>query len=222
MAALGEGYELQFSASNERAWLDRAQDACARAVNIDPRSSEAYTCLGKVNKSRGDYEQAIENFNHAIDLNDSNDEAYTALGSALEEKNRLDEAEKAYLRAIELRPQYWVSHKWLADFYNRTRRDYAKAIDYYYKAPAVSPGNGQIYSALGAASINDGRSDAAIPLLQKAIQLRPYAFPPYSNLGIAYFRSRRYGDAIGPFEQAVDLAKDYRVTGNLARAYWFS
>src|SRR5262249_22581782 len=88
----------------------------------------------------------------------------------------------------------------------------------YNKALAASPANGQVFYSLGGTYIDAGNYDKAIPLLQKATQLRPY-WETHYNLGIAYLRGRRYNDAVISLEKAASLTKDYRATGSLARIY---
>src|SRR5262249_27222001 len=97
----------------------------------------------------------------------------------------------------------------------------AKATENYYKALAASPDNGQVYFALGAAYIDDGDYEKAIPVLDQALQVQP-RWETYYNLGMAYLRARRYGEARVPLDEAVKLTKDYRAEGTLARFYWLT
>jgi serine/threonine-protein kinase len=123
--------------------------------------------------------------------------------------------------AINLRPQYWAGYAWLAGFYRTRRHNYQKAIDNYYRALAASPGNGQVYYALGQAYMDNGDYGKANSVLQTAVELEPF-YQTYSNLGLNYLRSRQYGPAVPAFEKAASMSADYRVTGNLARIYWLT
>jgi serine/threonine-protein kinase len=220
-AALGQSYWRMFTISKEPGWLAQAQVACEQATSLNQRLSQAHTCLGLVNQSRGDYELAAEDFGRAIAFDSSNDEAERGLGATLEAWGRLDEAEKAYLKAVEVRRQYWAGYMRLGAFYANRRHDYAKAIDNFYKALAASPGNGQAYYALGGAYNEDGQYEKAISTLEQAVQLRPY-FETYNNLGLAYLKARRFAEALKPLERASAMSNDYRPTGTLARAYWLA
>jgi eukaryotic-like serine/threonine-protein kinase len=219
-ASLGEAYKIKFSISSEPAWIDQAERSCEKALTLNPGLGLAHACIGWVNETKGFYERALEDFGRAIAYEPTDDSAQTGLGRALERLGRFDEAEKAYLKAVEVRPQYWATHMWLGGFYSR-RHDYSKAIEQYYVARAVSPDNGQVYLSLGGTIANSGQYDAAIPILQKAVQLRPYV-EPYSNLGLTYLRARRYNEALPLLEKAVSLGENYIATGNLARIYWLT
>ena len=104
---------------------------------------------------------------------------------------RVDEAEAAYLRAIELRPGYWAGYARLGQFYN-LRNDYGKARDYYGRALTLSPDNARVLFSLGLVFTNQGQYDRAVEVLERAIQLRLYLAPPYTNLFLwAYLRALR-------------------------------
>jgi tetratricopeptide (TPR) repeat protein len=109
----------------------------------------------------------------------------------------------------------------LAAFYKDRRHDYSHAIENYFSALAASPGNGQVYYALGGAYSDNGDYGNAISTLLKAVQLKPL-WATYSNLGLAYLRARQYNNAVPRFERAAAMAGDYRASGNLARIYWLT
>lgn len=220
-AALGRASWENFSTLKQAVWLDRAGEACETSASLNPQLSEAQLCLGLVNESRGEYEQAIESYRRAIDYSPGNDDAHRALGSVLDKLERVDEAEAAYLRAIELRPGYWAGYARIAQFYN-LRNDYQKAGDYYERALTLSPDNARVLFSLGLVFTNKGQYDRGVEFLERAIRLRPYLAPPYNNLGLAYLRARRYNDAVVPLERAFSVLGDYRTAGNLARIYWLT
>jgi tetratricopeptide (TPR) repeat protein/TolB-like protein len=220
-AALGRASWENFSTLKQAMWLDRAGEACETSASLNPQLSEAQLCLGLVNESRGEYEQAIESYRRAIDYSPGNDDAHRALGSVLDKLERADEAEATYLRAIELRPGYWAGYARIAQFYN-LRNDYQKAGDYYERALTLSPDNARVLFSLGLVFTNRGQYDRGIEFLERAIQLRPYLAPPYNNLGLAYLRARRYNDAVVPLERAFSVLGTYQTAGNLARIYWLT
>src|SRR4030095_10681565 len=55
---------------------------------------------------------------------------------------------------------------------------------------------------------------------ERSITLRG-TLAAYSNLGIAQLRLGQSEKAIANFQKALEIAPDYRVAGNLARAYYF-
>jgi len=87
----------------------RAQDAIAKALELDPKSAPAYVSRGVGSyylppSFGGGIEPAMRDFQKAIELNPKSDEAFLWLGLALRKANRNAEARKAFSRSIELNP----------------------------------------------------------------------------------------------------------------------
>ncbi|MEN6601174.1 MAG: tetratricopeptide repeat protein [Bryobacteraceae bacterium] len=91
-----------------------AQDAVAKAIKLDPRSSMAYVSRGVGNyylppALGGGPELAIKDFQRAIQLKPANAEAYLWLGIALRKLNRNAQAREAFNKSLELNPRrVWV------------------------------------------------------------------------------------------------------------------
>jgi tetratricopeptide (TPR) repeat protein len=91
-----------------------AQDAVAKAIKLDPKSSMAYVSRGVGNyylppALGGGPELAIKDFQRAIQLKPGNAEAYLWLGIALRKLNRNAQAREAFNKSLELNPRrVWV------------------------------------------------------------------------------------------------------------------
>jgi tetratricopeptide (TPR) repeat protein len=95
----------------------RAQDAIAKAIELDPKSAAAYVSRGVGNYYvpsglGGGLDLAIRDFQKAIELNPKSDEAYLWLGLALRKSNRNAEARKAFSKSLELNPnRVWTKQQ---------------------------------------------------------------------------------------------------------------
>ncbi len=217
-ARLGDAYLKLYGVTRERQWVESARRACQRALELERNLPAGHNCLGAFYGRTGESEKAVEEFQRALQSQPTSDEAYRGLASAYERLGRTTEAEKTYRRAIDLRPDYWVGHVWLGNFYIRQAR-YDDAARLYRQAAAVDPANVQAQRNLGGVYIMLGRYEEAIAALQTANDIKPTS-EVYSNLGLAYFYQRRYREAVEAFEEAARRGRlDYRVAGNLARAY---
>jgi eukaryotic-like serine/threonine-protein kinase len=140
----------------------------------------------------------------------------------LEEYPKADahSAEVAYQEAIALRPQYWAGYSSLGSFYFRQSR-YSDAVHAFQRVVALAPENFQGYSSLGAVLSAEGQYAEAIKTLQRSIEIRP-TLDAYSNLGTAYFASRKFADAAQMYRQGLNLDdRDSLIWGNLGDAlYW--
>ena len=220
-AGLGRAYWIGYESYNKgKDWLNRASSECNQALTLDPNLAEAHTCMGLFYNTTGKYEQAVIEFRRASELDPNDDLAWRGLGGALERLNKPADAEAAYKKAISLRPQYWAPYNWLGRFYFQNAR-YADAAEMIRKAIELAPENQKLYSNLGGIYVQIGRYDDAIVALQRSIELRP-TMSAYSNLGVAYFYTRKYAEASEAARKATELDdKDWLNWGNLGDAlYW--
>jgi tetratricopeptide (TPR) repeat protein len=95
----------------------KAQDAIAKALELDPKSSRAYVSRGVGNYYLpsgfgGGVEPAIRDFNKAIELDPKSDEARLWLGMALRKAGKNADARKAFAKALELNPnRIWIKQQ---------------------------------------------------------------------------------------------------------------
>ena len=219
-AGLGEAYWQKYELTGDRAWVERAQQACEHAATLGSDLGPTHGCLGTVYNGTGKYEDAVTQFRRATELDPTNDDAVRGLASAYEHLGKFDDAEAAFRHAIDLRPQTWMGYNTLGGFYFHRAR-YEDAAQQYSQVIQLAPDSYRGYSNLGAAYLALGRySDAAVQFKHSA-DIRPTA-QAYSNLGVAYFYQKNYEEAARSYEQATRAEdSDENVWGNLAEAYYW-
>ena len=79
-------------------------ESCQNAVRVNPRSSDAYTYLGKAHYEVGDIDSAINFLQQAVRLNARNRTALLALGAARQDAGDNAGAREAYERYLEINP----------------------------------------------------------------------------------------------------------------------
>ena len=95
----------------------RARDAINKALELDPRSPQAYLARGVGNyylpdALGGGPPVAIPDFRKAADLDPSSAEAYLWLGLALRKEHHNAEARKAFAKALQLDPtRVWIQQQ---------------------------------------------------------------------------------------------------------------
>ena len=220
-ASLGEAYRLKYVVEANPKWVEAATDYCKQAVVLDDRLPSTYVTLGRIHDSAGNYDLAVQEFQHALQLDSRNADAIAGLAFAQEKGGRLDEAEKALQKSIALRPDYWDGYNSLGLFYDRHDR-YNDAIVQLKHAAELTPDNAQVFFNLGAVYADTGDAKdypAAETALKKSIELGP-TYPAYANLGYLYFLQKRYEEAATLTEKALKLNdKNYQVWRNLAEDY---
>jgi tetratricopeptide (TPR) repeat protein/TolB-like protein len=220
-AAMGQayltGYE-QYDRGNE--WVDKAADACEKAIAAGPQLPDSHACLASVDLGRGQYQEAVAHFQRARELGSTSELTFDGLAQAYNKAGNASAAEATYKQAIELQPRYWGVYSALGRFYFQQAR-FADAAAAFRKAIQAAPDNYRSYSNLGAMYLLQGNYTEAIDLLKHSIQLRPNR-DAYANLGAAYFWQRRYPDAADACREALKLDnRDWLSWGNLGEAlYW--
>ena len=85
-----------------RGKLEEAVADYDRAVEINPRYSEAYNNRGAVRFTEGKLEEAIADFDRAIESNPRNAEAFMNRGLARLLQGRTEEAERDFKQCLKL------------------------------------------------------------------------------------------------------------------------
>jgi tetratricopeptide (TPR) repeat protein len=219
-AGLGETYLSLYHNTQQKRWIEPAQRACAKAIELGNAGAEGHTCLGTLENATGQFEKAAEQFRQAVQLDPVNDQAYWHLAEAYQNLNQLDKAEDTFKRRISVRPNYWRGYSALGVFYI-SQAEYDKAQAMFEKAVSLRPSNYRDYSNLGAALLYEGKDEEATRAFEKSIAIRP-SLLAYENLGVAYLRLRKFDQAARNTQEALKLEEDdYEGWGNLGDAYYY-
>jgi tetratricopeptide (TPR) repeat protein/TolB-like protein/predicted Ser/Thr protein kinase len=220
-AGLGSAYWKKYENSKDMRWIATSRESCRKSLSLDGTLAAGHLCLGTIEAGSGDYEKAVADFQRALDIEPTSDATYRGLGFAYQRLGMFNEAEKTYRRAIDLRPEYWAGYSWLGAFYSEQAR-YDDAAKEFQRVIDLAPDSFRGYYNLGSTLNELGRYESAIQTLQQSIAIRPTS-GGYSNLGNAYFYSKRFGEAVESYEKAVKLQEnDYRLWRNLADAYYWA
>lgn len=126
-AEAGDWYALGGELEGEDA--ERAREAYARAVELDPTHAAAHLDLGRLLHEAGRTREAAEQYRRALEARPHDPTAVTAtfnLGVALEDLGHVPEAITAYERAVELDPDLADAHYNLSRLFEQVgRRDAA-------------------------------------------------------------------------------------------------
>jgi serine/threonine-protein kinase len=220
-SGLGRAYWQKYQTTKDASLVETARQACERALGLDEKEAAPHGCLGLVESGVGQYEKAVEEFQHALDREPDSDDALIGLAQAYQGLGRKVEAEQTFKRAITLRPRYWAGYSRFGVFYHASGR-FADAEKMFRQVIAILPDSWRGYSNLGAELYAQGNSDAAIAALEKSWALRPN-YQAASNLGtLYYFEKRDYHQAAVAFKRALTQNdREFVVWGNYGSAlYW--
>lgn len=143
-AEIAKIYALFTQAYFEKDDTDKIITLYTKALDIASKLSQPWDDLYKIYNNRGvayndkgEFDDAIKNFNQAIKLNSECTEAYHNCGNAYYGKKKFDKAIENYNKAIKLNPNYAETYINRALYYielAEKETDKAKAKEYYQKA----------------------------------------------------------------------------------------
>ena len=220
-SGLGRAFWQKYQVTKDVSLVDTARQSCERGLGLDEKEAAPHACLGVVESGVGQYEKAVEEFQHALDREPDSDDALIGLAQAYQSLGRKVDAEQTFKRAIALRPRYWAGYSRFGVFYHTSGR-FADAEKMFRQVIAILPDSWRGYANLGAELYAQGNSDAAIAALEKSWSLRPN-YQAASNLGtLYYFEKRDYRQAAAAFKRALTQNdREFVVWGNYGSAlYW--
>jgi tetratricopeptide (TPR) repeat protein len=126
------------------------------------------------------------------------------LGRVYEARNDLAMAERCYREALDVLPTYHDAALALAALYRRGGKARA-AVNLLVELLATDPGDLDTLVALGQALMDDGRTENALGVFQRALGFKPDHVASHFYAGAAFARLKRYKEAAAEFNQVVKL-----------------
>jgi adenylate cyclase len=141
--------------------MPRARALAARALELDPESSDAYATLANIHfQFDHNWQLAEAEFGKAIALNPSNVTAHSFLGLMLLSLDRFDEARDSLRAAVRLDPA--GSHRATLALIDVFSGNYEAAIEYLEKVRDLEPSSVDPHIRLGLTYLTAGRRSDAI------------------------------------------------------------
>lgn len=194
-----------------------------RAMNKDTDNLEAYDYLlrGREYRSRATDSANVEArrlFREAIELDPSYASAYVGVGWCYIDMVRygwtaspseaLQKAHDLAQKALSLEKSNAAAHRLLGSAYLKWN-EYDLAKNEFERALELNPNDADSFDALGAVRLYTGQPDTAIEAVEKALRFNPNMhLSSFIHLGLAYYLSERYDDAIRTMEQSLGRNPD--------------
>lgn len=213
LAVVGIGMRLQVVLRGPAS----RQNAAAITMPVQPAPHESYLAglqyLERWDKP-SNLDAAIARFRQAVSADPNFALAFSGLGEAHWAKYRLehdsrwiDEAEKDCRRAAELNADLPAVYITLARVHNG-RGEHNLAAQEIHEALRLEPLNSDAWLGQAAVYADMGQVEKAESTYKKATVLRPQEWSGYYELGVFYYRQRRYADAAAQFERVLALTPD--------------
>jgi tetratricopeptide (TPR) repeat protein/DNA-binding winged helix-turn-helix (wHTH) protein len=210
-----------FREIHDTSMIDKAQNSCSKALQLNPNLDIVHTALGDLYLSIGQLGDAEQSFKRAIEIDPSSSESYMGLGEVYTGLNEHDEAEISFRQAIGLHPGDSAPYNRLGNFLYYQGR-YDEAAEQYQYAIALDRSNSNAYSNLGTVYTHEGNFEAALIAFQQSIEINPKA-TAYTNLGMMHYYLGQFAESVANHRRAVELEpNDHLSRLNLGDALWNS
>jgi tetratricopeptide (TPR) repeat protein len=174
-------------------------------IEKEPRKAPvAYNNRGFAYTGKGQFKNALEDFNTAIALNPSYYEAYYNRGIVFEKLGLPNRAKGDYDAAIVLNPASSPAYN-NRGILNAKAGLFEKAIEDFTEAITVNPRHSRAYSNRGSTFTEMGQYDRALEDFNKAIELAQDFAGAYMARGDLYGKTGEEERAVADFQAACDL-----------------
>ena len=203
-AELANAYGRLYEIRRDPAALDLARANCKTALALNPDLVEAHLALAMVLQETGNEQGALDQFTKALALDPGNPNGLSWLAGLYTRLNRWTDAERTYNRLLEERPNHWVAYDNLG-LALHFQGKYQAAVKAYRTASLAAPGSAEVFSNLGAESLQIGKFVDAREYLKKSLALDPNFQDAIANTSRALRYQGKYEEALPFALKAVSL-----------------
>ncbi len=173
---------------------------------LNPTDAEGHLQLGKTYRELGEYEKAIESFQHALALDAENAHVYNNFGLVYMDTRLFILAIEMFQAALELSPENPAFLNNLGYAYNMTDR-FEEALTAYRSAIASDPTFIDAYYNLADAYLNREMYPEAVQYYEAALEMEEGDADAdvYFNAGLAYEKNGQFLPAIQSYEKGVSI-----------------
>lgn len=188
---------------------DKALEAFADALKVQPKFVQARVDRGDVFLAQGQDDKALDEFNAALKDVPKLAAVQVRVGMLHERAKRATDAERAYLAAIEADPNQAIAYNNLAYMAAERKAKLDEALVWAKKAVDLAPKAAGFQDTLGWVHRARGELDKALPVLEKAAAVKPETAEIVYHLGVVYAEKGKAKEAAASLEKALTIKKDF-------------
>jgi tetratricopeptide (TPR) repeat protein len=182
-------------------------------VRQSPLNARAHYSLGEALATRGQFDEAIAQFQQALEIQPDIVAAHNNLGALLGRRGRFDEAVAHYRKALEIKPDVAAAHYNLGNAL-AARGQFDEAIADFQQALQIQPGSAEVHNNLANVLLARGNLDEAVTHYRKALEIEPGIALAHYNLGNVLATRGQFDEAIAQLDQALEIQPDIAAAHN--------
>ena len=201
------GLQFEYHGRNP-VWIERAEKACLRALELDPKLADALVARARIFYSQQQYDEAVRFSLQAIDRKPDCEGAYNVLGRAYFASGRFQEAADLIERAVEANGDdynVYIPYTNCLDRLGNTavsRRFREMEMLVLERQLEMVPEDVRARGLLAADYANIGRTDDAVRHAEMAVALRPSDSSVLYNAACTYGVLRKKPEALALLKRA--------------------
>jgi len=211
-------YAWRAWAHNRLKEADLAFNYSEKAIIANPDNSFGFQQRGSAWFIKGDYDNALADYDMAIWLKNDDAVSYLNRGNVFNEQGQYDKAISNYNKAIGLKKDFAYAYASRGNVY-LSLKNYDKALTDYDKAIELRKDDSTSHNNRGIIFAERKEYDKAISDYSMSIELNPKDTNAYNNRGITWADMGEYDKAFSDFNTAIELnlstANLYRNRGNV-------
>lgn len=181
-----------------------AEERLLRALETNPKNSEAHYLLGTLLFAAGRFEEAEVSFREAVRLHPEHSRAHQGLGEIYGRRGDRDRAREHWEAAARYDSGNPEIRKSLAELYEAEGEESA-ALREYWTALRLKPDDVPLRRRLAFIHADSGDWETARELIAEALRHHPEDPTLLSDLGVIYVNTGRIEEAVDLFERALEL-----------------
>lgn len=147
----------------------KAQRHYTKIVKLEPKNTKALVGLASTYSQQQDFETSFKYINSALRINPRYRDAYVLKGTNYMFLGKIDLAKSSYETAVQQDPEFFEAYLMLGSIYQAEKNEIC--IEYYTTAAELQPKNVDVLYSLAYAKQVFGKTDEALPLYRKMIQM---------------------------------------------------
>jgi tetratricopeptide (TPR) repeat protein len=171
-------------------------------IRRSPLKARPYINRGLAYAAKGNYDQAMADYNQAITSNSIYAEAYLNQGIVYYAQRKYDQALADFNQALVMNPNFAQAYNNRGAVYY-AKGDFDPAIDDYTQAVKLNPNFAEAYYNRGLIFDTRGNSDLALADFNQAIKIDPEYKAAYTKRGEAYIAKGNSDQALADYDQIV-------------------
>ncbi|GJM18761.1 MAG: hypothetical protein DHS20C14_09740 [Phycisphaeraceae bacterium] len=187
---------------------EMAESRYGRAAELEPANFDAQYLHGLVLQLMGRVHESVRAYLRALAIRPDDFEANMNLGTAYLQLNDAGQALQFSQRAVRIQPDSGPARINLGAVYAALDRHEAAVIEYQQAAELMPEPDPRLLLNLADSLGRIDRHPEMVATLEQLVRTDPSP-EAYERLGAGLFRMRRYEDALGSFEGALDIDTGY-------------